>query len=219
VFFVNEFLFSLLLLVGFFFQIKLLLLIFLLGKIGIFPFWYWVIRLFENPDKSLIIIISVYKIVVLLFFLNEIRGLPLLFIVFNRIRTFVLLRSYNNLFKFICFSSLSRIRFLIVSSLEGEIIIWYFVIYCFSIFLLLFFPLNMVGLIFLLFYIGFPPFPSFFIKISIIIELSTISFFRAIILWVRAVFFICCLWPIFRMRVLWLGLLLFPVILFLYVFF
>lgn len=52
-------------------------LVFFLGKIGVFPFWFWVFRVFSGfPLKLSVVLISFYKLSVLVFFIYEFSLIP-----------------------------------------------------------------------------------------------------------------------------------------------
>lgn len=58
---------SLSLLGAFFLERKILILLFCVGKLGVFPLWFWVFRLFQGVDfRSMFSIMTIYKIIPLI---------------------------------------------------------------------------------------------------------------------------------------------------------
>jgi hypothetical protein len=162
---------SLSLLGAFFLERKVLILLFCVGKLGVFPLWFWVFRLFQGVDfRSMFSIMTIYKIIPLIVVCLLVRNRTVAGLVcFNRLVILylfsgaVLLR--NSLGVLVVFST----GWLLTAGVSRRFsVILFFGFYLFILSALLFSEREGRDLFMLLFYSGLPPLGSFFGKLFVL---------------------------------------------------
>lgn len=131
-FFLVELLFSLIFLFWVMFSFDWLFLLFLVGKVGLFPFWFWVFRVFDGFSlRVCLIVITFFKCVVFVFFCVFYDGWFLsLFLVLNLFCGFLLFLSFSDLKVCFCFFSLLSGGWLFFLS-GSEVFLVFFLVYFF----------------------------------------------------------------------------------------
>ena len=159
------------LLAAFFLERRLLLSLFCIGKLGLIPLWFWVLRLFNGLDsRSLFRIMTVYKIIplrILLIFVR--RSFVLSLVCLNRIVVFNLLGrrfSLNTLLGLLVIFSTGWL--LAASTRRRFSVVLFFILYLFMLRILLFSEKVDISLVSVLFYSGLPPLGSFFGKLFVL---------------------------------------------------
>lgn len=191
IFFLVELFFSVVYLFWLIFGFDFLFLIFFSGKVGLFPFWFWVFRVFDSNSLRLcLVIITFFKsIVVVLLCFFSFSGFTL-FLVLNLFCVFLLFFSVLDLKIYFCFFSIISGGWLFFLSIN-EVFFLFFLSYFF--FLWCIFIVSLVfevclSFIWVFFYLGFPFLFSFFVKVFGLFDQMGFSFVCCCLLFVVGVF-------------------------------
>lgn len=196
-FFLVELLFSLVFLFWILFSFDWLFVVFLVGKVGLFPFWFWVFRVFDGFSlRVCLVIMTFFKCVVFVFFFVFYDGVFLgFFLVLNLLCSFLLFSSLSDLKICFCFFSLFSGGWLFFLS-GREVFLVYFLVYFFllwGVFFVCSFFDFLFGFFWVFFYLGFPFFFSFFVKVFGLLEQVSVSFLLSFLVFlVRVVIFRFC---------------------------
>lgn len=162
---------SLSLLGAFFLERKRLILFFCVGKLGVFPLWFWVFRLFQGLDfRSMFSIITIYKILPLIVLCLLVRNrLVASLVCFNRLVILYLFSGVvvlaNSLGVLVVFST----GWLLVAGVSRSLsVLLFFCFYLIILSVLLFSEREGRDVLLLLFYSGLPPLGSFFGKLFVL---------------------------------------------------
>ena len=163
---------SLCLLVGFLLNSSVLVEVFCLGKLGLFPFWFWVFRMFDGVEYRLMMaVISIYKIIPIgLRFSFLPPSWVSILILLNSVIFIRLLRRINNVSQLLSILVIFSTGWLIARFWAGvEILVLFFGLYATMLLGLLFREKEgVINNTLLLLYAGLPPLFSFFAKLIIL---------------------------------------------------
>jgi len=166
------------------------------GKLGLFPFWLWVIQIFKEAPLSIcFLVITFYKILVVLFMVYFWFGYGILVWLMINFFSWGLLLFVGFEFKFVlCFCSIFSTGWLLLFG-EVEIIFFYFIFY-----FLMFGFLLLVGHgsfayefglgMWLFFYLGFPFLLPFFVKLVGLVDVVSWSFSLGVVVFIRRASFL-----------------------------
>jgi len=209
VFLIIELIFSILFFYWCLFGWVFLLSLVLIGKFGIFPFWFWVIRLFEDYSLQLcIFLIGIYKICLFVLLVYSF-GFPVFFILiinfFSGLIIFVQIFNLSILFSFFSIFSVGWLLLFGFSEVFLVYLIYYFIA-------LFFFFLSYINERFLsfylfgwgLFYMGFPFFLSFFLKLIGLYDVSH-RWLISLLMFFGSVIFLCVFFLLSLERLLFIS--------------
>ena len=202
--------FSLCYLLWSFWEVAFFYTIFCAGKLGLFPFWFWVFRFFQDFSFRLcIIVITFFKVLVVVILVSFSPSVPFLLLVcLNFFRAFGLFLSIQDLKIFFCFCVILS-RSWLVFFVFRELTFVYFLVYflmLWSMLLLLFKEVFSSFFVFLWmrFYLGFPFLGSFFIKVAGLFDFFRFSVISCFLIFSSGIIFILCLFllsSIFYVRI------------------
>lgn len=210
-----EYIFSVFYFFWCFFQVDWLLWVFLVGKIGLFPFWVWIVRIFQEFSiRFSFLLVTFYKLFVFVLVFYFSWRVPIFsLLALNFFSGFFLLKSIFDVFLFLCFSVIfSSGWFLLLGN--SEVVLVFFLIY--SLFFILVVGLswsgyrkNFMWLVFWCFYIGYPFFLRFFFKLVGFFYMVEASFVLGMIMSLNRLFFILAVLLVLQEGVFFVGVLFF----------
>lgn len=179
VYFFFQSLISLLLFLGFCFFIDKIVFMFLIAKLGIFPFFYWIILVRVKVGfLANIFVLSLQKIVVFWLFWLTCRFsfvFLILFVYGSLFFAVVSLIMVSDLWLLLVYSSIANTAIILIRVISSHylVAVFLYIRIVFLMIMLLKYSSSLIEVLFLIFFfLVIPPFVLFFLKISIVVRLE-----------------------------------------------
>ena len=163
---------------------------FLVLKFGFLPFWFWVIRVFEDFFiKSVVVLFSLYKIFPISWVLVELGlgQVELVVVILNLFAGLIRILVLFDLRKVLGYLSIFSTSWILLARSRIYLLIFYGIVY-FIVLSFLFYSasnksVKSVFFLCILLYLGFPPLPIFLLKVWLITKIISIRVVSVIFLW------------------------------------